>query len=96
LYRYTLLGVEPDASAAAIKKAYHRLALERHPDRNALLTSPVHADSSLSLTPVNRNGNTPESVAAFQELEAAHKASTASKCSSPVLASQPNATPGSE
>ena len=29
------MGVEPDASAAVIKKAYHRLALEKHPDRNS-------------------------------------------------------------
>ncbi|MBL7923939.1 MAG: DnaJ domain-containing protein [Bacteroidia bacterium] len=32
---YDLLGILPDASAAEIKKAWHRLALQHHPDRNA-------------------------------------------------------------
>ena len=31
---YDLLRVQPDASAAAIKKAYRKLAMEFHPDRN--------------------------------------------------------------
>ena len=38
---YALLGVEPDASSAAIKKAYHRLALEKHPDRNSPISQPT-------------------------------------------------------
>jgi hypothetical protein len=31
---YSLLGVAPEADTAAIRKAYHRLALLHHPDRN--------------------------------------------------------------
>jgi len=31
---YDTLGVEPDASGTEIKKAYRRLAVEYHPDRN--------------------------------------------------------------
>jgi curved DNA-binding protein CbpA len=32
---YRVLGVAPDASAELIKKAYHRLAFQCHPDRNS-------------------------------------------------------------
>jgi DnaJ-domain-containing protein 1 len=31
---YDILGVEKTANAAAIKKAYHKLALLSHPDKN--------------------------------------------------------------
>jgi curved DNA-binding protein CbpA len=31
---YTLLGVEPDATSAAIKKQYYKLAREKHPDKH--------------------------------------------------------------
>lgn len=31
---YQILGVEPDADLPTIRKAYHKLALQHHPDRN--------------------------------------------------------------
>ena len=31
---YEILGIEPNASAEEIKRAYHRLAFQYHPDRN--------------------------------------------------------------
>ena len=31
---YEVLGVPKDADASAIKKAYRRMAMEHHPDRN--------------------------------------------------------------
>lgn len=31
---YTTLGVQPSATADEIKKSYHRLARENHPDKN--------------------------------------------------------------
>jgi DnaJ-class molecular chaperone len=31
---YDLLGVEKDATPAQVKKAYHRMALKCHPDKN--------------------------------------------------------------
>jgi curved DNA-binding protein CbpA len=31
---YEILGIEPDASAEEVKRAYHRLAFQYHPDRN--------------------------------------------------------------
>ena len=31
---YEVLGIEPDASAEEIKRAYHRVAFQCHPDRN--------------------------------------------------------------
>merc|ERR1712179_485914 len=34
LYYYSVLGLEKDASSADVKKAYHKKALEYHPDRN--------------------------------------------------------------
>jgi DnaJ-class molecular chaperone len=32
---YAALGVSPNASGATIKKAFHKLALEHHPDKKA-------------------------------------------------------------
>ena len=34
---YRLLGVEREASGEEIKKAYHRLAIEYHPDLNKIM-----------------------------------------------------------
>lgn len=31
---YLVLGVEPEADLSQIRKAYHKLALQHHPDRN--------------------------------------------------------------
>ncbi len=31
---YEVLGIEPDASAEGIRRAYHRMAFQCHPDRN--------------------------------------------------------------
>ena len=31
---FQILGVDPEADAAAIKKAYRRLSLQYHPDKN--------------------------------------------------------------
>lgn len=31
---YNVLGIGPDASAQEVKRAYHRLAFQYHPDRN--------------------------------------------------------------
>lgn len=31
---YKILGVLPDCSAAEVKRAYHRLSLKYHPDKN--------------------------------------------------------------
>jgi len=31
---YEVLGIEPDASAEEIRRAYHRVAFQCHPDRN--------------------------------------------------------------
>jgi len=31
---YAALGLEPDASAADVKRAFHRLALKLHPEKN--------------------------------------------------------------
>jgi DnaJ-class molecular chaperone len=65
-----VLEVQPDSPASDIKKAYHRLARERHPDRHISL---YFTDFHTKTHHARRNGNTPESVAAFQELEAAYK-----------------------
>lgn len=32
---YTVLGIKPTATTADVKKAYHKKALEYHPDHNA-------------------------------------------------------------
>ena len=37
---YALLGLESDASAAAIKGAYRKKAAEFHPDRNTAIDAP--------------------------------------------------------
>jgi curved DNA-binding protein CbpA len=31
---YDILGIKPDASEAEVKKAYRRLAVQYHPDKN--------------------------------------------------------------
>ena len=31
---YDILGIKQDASSVEIKKAYHKMALEKHPDKN--------------------------------------------------------------
>ena len=31
---YQILGVDPGAETSVIKKAYRRLSLEKHPDKN--------------------------------------------------------------
>lgn len=50
---YVILGVEPDATLAAIKAAYRQLALEAHPDRLSHLPPKEQAEAAGRMTDLN-------------------------------------------